>query len=185
MPVPFREQDELDDLGNAAFLKLEAKTEPPGYRAAFFQVNARGEPVEFTYNRVETPGTFLWRPADVRRAAARQLVASLLKLCPHAPRLIFCLAEEIPAELFAEDILVDLPVCRIARSMRAAAAPMEVDEQADLDEPVHLFWYPAPPADDTPERLLARHLALHGLLLEPFDRASAGLDELYGEAQPG
>ncbi len=186
MPIPYRDQDDLEALGTAAFLRLEAKTEPPGYRGALFQINARGEPVEFTYNRVETPSTFLWRPADVRRAAARRLTASLLTLCPRIPRLIFCLAEETPAELFTQDITVALPVARIARSLEAmTSASLEVTETTDQEEPLHLFWYPDPPAADTAERALTDQLIRHGLLLEPFERASAGLDELFGEADPG
>lgn len=185
MPIPYRDQDNLESLGTAAFLKLEPKTEPQGYRGALFQVNARGEPVEFTYNRVETPSTFLWRPADIRRAAARRLTASLLALCPRIPRLIFYLADETPAELFTQDIAVSLPVCRIARSP-AAAGPtaLEVRETTDQQEPLHLFWYPAPPAAGSPERTLTDQLVAHGLLLEPFERAVAGLDELFGVADP-
>jgi hypothetical protein len=185
MPIPFRDQEDLQNLGNAAFLKLEEKTDPPGYRAALFQINARGEPVEFTYNRVDTPNTFLWRPADVKLAAGRQLAASLLKLSPRAPRIILCLAEEIPSEIFGEDIAVALPVCRIARADFATAAAVDLNEQTGERVPLQFLWQPAPPDDDTPERLLFQQLVVHGLLLEPFERASAGLDELYGEAHPG
>jgi hypothetical protein len=188
MPVPFRDRDDLENLGSAAFLKFEPRAEPSGFRAALFQVNARGEPVEFTYNRVETPSTFLWRAVDVKRAAARQLTVSLLQMCPRAPRLILCLAGEIPAEVFTEDIAVDLPVCRIVRSSNGAApAPSEMVEQLDHaegDEPLRLLWHPAPPEDGSSEHALVRALARHGLLVEPFERASAGLDELYGEADP-
>ena len=185
MPIPFRDQEDLEYLGNAAFLKLEEKGEPSGYRAALFQINARGEPVEFTYNRVDTPNTFLWRAADVRRAAARQLAASLLRLCPRAPRLILCLAEEVPAEVFGEDIAVALPVCRIARADFATAAAVDLNEQTGERVPLQFHWHTASPAVDSPEYLLFQQLVVHGLLLEPFERASAGLDELYGEASPG
>lgn len=188
MPVPFRDREDLASLGSAGFLKVEPCAEPSGFRAALFQVNARGEPEEFTYNRVEAPSTFLWRAADVKRAAARQLTVSLLQMCPRAPRLILCLAAEMPAEVFTEDIAVDLPVCRITRPAGdAAPAPSEAAEQidhADGDEPLLLLWYPAPPAGGSPERALVQAIARHGLLIEPFERASAGLDELYGEADP-
>lgn len=186
MPIPYRDQEDLDALGTAAYLRLEATAEPIGYRGGLFQINARGEPVEFTYNRVETPSTFLWRPMDIRRAAARRLTGSLLTLCPRVPRLILCLAEETPPELFSQDIEVSVPVCRIAHGRDVAPAPGEVAEAeaADGDEPLHLFWHPTPPAAETPERALIERLIVHGLLLEPFERASAGLDELFGEADP-
>lgn len=185
MPIPFHDQDDLEALGTAAFLLLEANSDPLGYRGAIFQINARGEPVEFTYNRVETPNTFLWRPADIRRAALRRLAASLFTLCPRIPRLILCLAAETPPELFTQDITVDLPVCRIARVLDPEIqAEAEVHEPPGEDDPAHLFWYPTPAGDDTPERALLQALIRHGLLFEPFQRASAGLNELFGEADP-
>ena len=183
MPIPFREQEDLENLGNAAFLKIEERSAPPGYRAALFQINARGEPIEFTYNRLDTPNTFLWRPSDIRRASARQLTASLLRLCPRAPRLILCLADEVPAELFGEDIAVTLPVCRVARAATATAAVVDLNKETG-EVPLRFLWHPAQPDDGTPERLLLEQLISHGLLLEPFERASAGLRELYGEADP-
>src|ERR1051325_11650422 len=54
VPIPFRDQDERDEWGTAAYLRLTLDPDRPGYRGALFQINARGEPVEFTYNRVET-----------------------------------------------------------------------------------------------------------------------------------
>jgi hypothetical protein len=185
VPIPYNDQDVLEDLGTAAFLRVESSSEPLGLRGALFQINARGEPMEFTYNRVETPSTFLWRPADIRRAAVRRLTASLLTICPRVPRLILCRAAEVPAETFGEDLAVEMPVCRVASGL-AEARPGEGEstETADGEQPIHLFWYPAPPAEETPERLLIRELALHGLLTEPFDRASIGLAELYGALEP-
>ena len=47
-------------------------------------------------------------------------------------------------------------------------------------EPLHLLWQSPPPAEGSPERLLLQRLATYGLLLEPFERASIGMDELYG-----
>ncbi len=164
MPVSFQDLQELDALGYAAFYKLEATSNPPGYRGALFQITARGEPVEFTYNRIETPSTFLWRPADVRRAVARRLAQSLFTLCPQAPSLIFGLAEEIPLEVFTEDLEV-----------------VVVERASAYDEPVHVLWCVAAPAPGTPERLLAEQIMARRLLIEPFERAATGLAELYGD----
>jgi hypothetical protein len=127
---------------------------------------------------VETPNTFLWRPTDIRRAALRRLTASLFTLCPRVPRLIFCLAAQTPPELFTHDITTAVPVARIAGALEKA-------EPTDEQEAPRLFWQSAPPADDTPESALVQALIRRGLLLEPFARASAGLDELFGEADPG
>lgn len=180
MPIPYRDQDELEELGTAAFLLIEPQAAPPGFRAALFQINARGEPVEFTYNRLETPSTFLWRPADVQRAASRRLTVSLLELAPRVPRLILCRADQTPLALFSEDLAVAVPVCRIATAAEVADAEMAGAETIDGPDPLHLFWLPGPPEPDTAERALLERLSLYGLLLEPFARSSSALDELYG-----
>jgi hypothetical protein len=183
MPIPFQDLQDLDALGQAAFFKLEASSTPSGFRGALFQITARGEPVEFTYNRVETPSTFLWRPADIRRTAARRLAQSLFSLSPRAPRLIFGLAEEIPIEVFTEDLDVSVPVALIARVASEAPSSVARVERMDLnDEQVDLLWCNSAPEPGTAERLLTEQLVARRLLLEPFTRAAGGLAELYGDA---
>jgi len=181
VPIPYRDADDLDELGTAAFLKIAGdKPDGSGYVGALFVINARGEPLEFSYNRVETPHTFLWRKDDIRRHATRKLVISLLSICPKIPRLILCLAEEIGSEVFCQDIEVSVPVCRIAPAMRATPySASEVQDVVEVPEPLHVFWYPAKPSDDSVELRLVRELASRGLLIEPFDRAGVGLAEVY------
>ncbi|MBF8299248.1 MAG: hypothetical protein HW397_297 [Dehalococcoidia bacterium] len=58
MPIPFHDADDVSELGLAGFLKIDAP-KPATFHGALFLTNARGEPVEFTYNRSETPNTFL------------------------------------------------------------------------------------------------------------------------------
>jgi hypothetical protein len=182
VPIPFRDAEDVEALGAAAFLKMEADERGTRYRGALFLINARGEPLEFAYNRVETPETFLWRPADLRRHAQRTLTTSLLTVCSRVPRLLLCLADEVDSELFCQDVQVALPVCRIARALEAAAfAAVETEEAVEQPDPFHLFWFPAAPAAETPERSLADRLIAHGLLMEPFERAAVGLREVYGE----
>jgi hypothetical protein len=190
MPIPFRDQDDIDELGGAAFLVLEADHDRAGFRGAFFQITARGEPVEFTYNRVGTPNSFLWRPGDVRHAALKRLVASLLAGCSRVPRLIMGLAEQVPSELFCQDLRVSIPVCRIASGPRTTGfSSLETHEtlpRPDSDgDPINLFWFPSAPDDTGAERLLLRTLHARGLLLEPFERATVGLHEVYGGAEAG
>src|SRR5215510_7627040 len=114
MSIPFRDADDLDELGTVAYLKIEPVADGSGYLGGLFLINARGEPIEFTYNRIDTPNTFLWRQEDLRRHAARKLTASLFSLCPRTPRLLLCLAQEVGSELFCQDLQVSIPVCRIA-----------------------------------------------------------------------
>lgn len=187
MPIPFRTaaaEDELDALGEAGFLKIDYCAVGPSYLGALLLVNARGEPVEFTYSRVETPFAVLWRPDDVRRFAARTLAVSLLSLCPRVPRLLLCLAEEVERELFEQDVQLSVPTCRVARAVGATP----VTNRAALAPPAptaDLFWLSGtPPAESEPARLL-HELTRRGFDIEPFDRASRGLREVYGSPAGG
>ena len=181
MPVPFQDAEDLETLGAAAFLKIEGAGDGAGYRGGLFLINARGGPLEFAYNRVELPETSLWRRADLRRHAERTLATSLFAVCARTPRLLLCLAEEVDSELFCQDVRVEIPVARIALPLAAASyAAGEVEETVDEPEPLHLFWFPAPPAPDPAERQPFDRAAT-GLLLEPFDRAATGLREVYDE----
>jgi hypothetical protein len=180
MPIPYRDADDLDELGTVGYLKIELATGGLGYLGALFLINARGEPVEFTYNRIDTPHTFLWRQDDLRRHAARKLTASLFSLCPRTPRLLLCLAKEVGSELFCQDLQVSIPVCRIAPASEATPySDAETKDTVPASEPTQVFWFPGRPAEDSIELQLLGILTSHGLLLEPFERASLGLREVY------
>jgi len=73
VPVPFRDEADPDRFGSAAFLRIVPADDGDAVLGALFLVNARGEPVEFTYNRLEIVQRFLWRADDLRRHAARRL----------------------------------------------------------------------------------------------------------------
>jgi hypothetical protein len=181
MPIPYRDADELEELGAAGYLKIEPLPTGSGFLGALFLINVRGEPIEFTYNRIETPHTFLWRQDDIRRHAARKLTASLLTLCPRTPSLILCLAEEVGSELFCQDIHVAIPVCRIAPAIKAVSySGDEITDTAESDEAMHLFWYPGKPSEESIESKLLYELTHRGLLTEPFSRATIGLKEVFG-----
>ena len=55
MPIPYRDADDLNEVGIAGYLKIEPSSVGSGYLGALFLINARGEPIEFTYNRIEAP----------------------------------------------------------------------------------------------------------------------------------
>lgn len=180
MPIPYHDADELKDLGLAGYLKIQPAQDSSGYLAALFLINARGEPIEFTYNRIETPHTFLWRQADIRRHAIKKITVTLLSLCPKVPRLILCLAEEVSSEIFCQDIQLSIPVCRIAPAIKAQPySATEIQDRIEAEEPMNLFWYPARPSDGSTELRLLQTLSSKGLLMEPFERALIGLKEVY------
>ena len=58
MPIPYIDADEVNELGVAGYLKVKSLSKGSGYLRAPFVISARGEPVEFTYNRIEIPHTF-------------------------------------------------------------------------------------------------------------------------------
>ncbi|MCC7107446.1 MAG: hypothetical protein IT307_20100, partial [Chloroflexi bacterium] len=87
MPIAFHDTIDLEELGDAAYLKIMRGSNEFEFLGAIFVVNARGEPLEFAYNRVELPRTFLWRRSDLRRQAERRLAGSLMAICSRSPRL--------------------------------------------------------------------------------------------------
>ena len=180
MPIPFHDDKEVEALGAAGYIKIQPDISGSSFAGALFLVNARGEPLEFTYNRIEIPHTFLWKRADIQNHAVRKLVTSLLSICPKVPRLILCLAEEVDSELFCHDIKVSIPVCRVALASKAVSySSQETKETANSPQSVHLFWFPQRPEDNTLEQQLVHKLSSYGLILEPFERASMGLQEVY------
>jgi hypothetical protein len=192
--VPFKDAAELDAGGTAAFLRLlpvSPGDESPGRGGALFQVNARGAPVEFTYNRLDLPAAALWRPEQLEREAAKALTTSLFEAARRTPLVVLCLASEIDPALFAEDLEVQIPVCRVAVATAgqdgappgagpAGSGPSELVVSDDVT--AHLFWRPALPSAESPPRRLVSTLAARGLLLEPFERALAGFDEALAGA---
>lgn len=178
MPISFRDDDDIEELGQAGYLKVEAGGDGQ-FLGALFLINARGEPVEFTYSKVETPSTFLWRQQDIRKHAVRTLVTSLLSACPRVPRYLVCLADEVKSELFCEDLQMSIPVCRIASALEATPHSERESAEMALPDGQHGFWFPQQPTEDSVEHRLFARLANAELLLEPFVRASIGLKEVY------
>lgn len=187
MPVPFRELDDVEDLGSAAYLKVQRSADGACVLGALFVMSARGEPLEFAYNRVRVPNPFLWRAEDLRQHTDRRLAISLLAVCTHLPRLLLGLAEEVDALLFRRTVQVEMPVALVGPP---PIPTRRVDRETGeiLEDPTdapHVTWLPAPPEPASAERRLFDHLAASGLLDEPFERAALGLREVYGPSPCG
>lgn len=178
MPISFQDDDDIKQLGEAGYLKVDPGADGE-LLGALFLINARGEPVEFTYTRVETPSTFLWRRQDIRGHAVRTLVTSLFSACPRMPKYIVCLASEVDHRIFCEEVRVSIPVCRIASTLEAITHCEKESAEIELAEGQHGFWLPQSPAEGSVEHRLFARLDAAELLLEPFARASAGLKEVY------
>ncbi len=180
MPISFRDADEIEELGVAGYLKIDAPGEGKTFRGALFLVNARGEPVEFSYNKIETPASFLWRQDDIQKHATRKLVTSLLDTCQKTPRFLICMAEEIGHELFCNEIHLEILVCRIGTSLQSIShSSQEIEVTLEDPDPINIFWFPEQPGDESLEHQLLLRLISAGMLFEPFERALAGLQEVY------
>lgn len=180
MTISYRsvlDEDERNMSGG--FFRL-FQVDRDAYLAALLLIDARGEPLEFTYNRAEVKHRLLWRERDLRHAVTRELLTSLLETCPREPSALFFLAREVPSELFVEDIDIERPVARVATAEEVmGAAAIEEHERIDGSREVQLFWVRGRPTDATPAHRLVERLAGRGLLLEPFERVLAGLREAY------
>jgi len=177
MPVPFRDQTGDESLGLAGYLRFVEEAGARGIRAAFFYVNSRGEPIEFSFSRIDTPASFLWRTGEIRRRAVTALAKALFIASVRNPTLLLVLADEVSPRVFSEDLVVDVPLCRVAGDGTLVQASNESQEL--LAEAVHLFWVGEQPMPESPARRLLEVLHSRQLLTEPFERAATGLEEAF------
>lgn len=180
MPIPFRDQRSEGGSALAGYLRFVDEDGGRGMRAALFLVNARGEPVDFTFTRADVPASFLWRPGEARRNAVAALSTSLFSACTVAPAVLLVRAEEVHPSVFLEDVLVEAPLGRVGAS--SGTVHGAGDQLESWDGSVDVYWVGAAPAADSVARQLLDALRGRQLLLEPFDRIALGLDEAYVEA---
>jgi hypothetical protein len=189
VPIPFHEVGDIEELGSAGFLKLEPLVGHNrltiGTLAGLLVINARGEPLEFAFNRVELRHPVLWGERVARCHLQRRLVASLLSVCSYDPRLLVCLDDEIDADLFGRELRIEVAIARLGAILPAKrVVDHTTGEVLDESSPViPVTWATAQPSDDSAEHRLFERLGAHGLLLEPFERASLGLREVYSQIE--
>jgi len=193
LPIPFHDAEDLEELGAAAFLHVDQlRPHSPERFGALLFINARGEPLEFAYNRVELLSNTLWRPLDRGQAAVRRLALSLFRECSLTPVLLFCRADVVDPHLFGTtgQLMLEVPVGRIATATEAVGyigserlATIDTADSSGEIRETHLFWIPDPP--EGAAALLFNRLSERGLLLEPFERAAMGLREVYAELLHG
>ena len=180
MPIPFHEADGTEALGEAGFLKIDHSPAGTHYAGGLLLINALGEPIEFTYSRIDVPYETLWRQSDARRFAARRLAVSLLSLCAKVPIVLLCLDDEVERDLFASEVQLSIPVCIVTPAAEdGPPAGISGLDPSETTRAAGLFWISAPPAEASRAAQLMRELALRSLVLEPFERATRGLREVY------
>jgi len=177
MPVPFNDLTTDQDSGVAGYLKFIDEEDDKGMQAALFLVSSRGAPLDYCFTRVDVHNSFLWRQGDARRNAVTALAKVLFEGTSRTPDLILSLAEEVPPRVFADDVAVSVPLCRISTGDVTVQAASE--ESETLADSVNLVWATNKPAPDSDARKLLEALLDRQLLREPFERAALGLEEAF------
>jgi hypothetical protein len=170
MAIPFHDLRSDDSNALAGYIRFIEEAEQRGIRGALFIVNARAEPVDFTFSRGDVAASFLWRPGEARRQAIASLAVALFSACSKTPVLLLARADEVHPQVFSEDVRIEIPLCRVA-----------VGSNQD-DQPTgetQLYWLDGQPATDSRARQLLDALGSRELLLEPFERAARGIDEAF------
>ena len=176
MPVPFEDLREGEPTGAVGFLRFVDEAGGKGIRGAFFLTSGRGEPLDFCFTRIDVHHSLLWRRGDARRQAVASLIKVLFQAADRIPVLILGLADEMPSQLFVEDIQVQVPLCLIAPPAAPVQAATTVSQSA---AEVSMTWATEQPGGESEAIRL-----LHGFMhrhdpLEPFERAAAGLEEAF------
>ncbi len=178
MPIPFQDDESVQKLGFAAFLHVEFDGDA-AYGALLF-LNARGEPQEFVFNRLELLNSVLWRAPDRIAGATRRLCASLFPTATLTPQFLLFSPTLIPPQLFGGEagIHMSLPAGAVWSCEPDEPESIETFDGEGEASWVRVVWSPQPPAGE-----LFALLAQRGLLLEPFNRVAAGLREVYADAE--
>ena len=177
MPVPFRDLTAEEDSGVAGYLRFIDEPDGKGIRGALFIVSSRGEPLDFSFTRIDVHSSFLWRTGEARRQAVTALTKTLFQAATRVPTIILALADEVPPRVFTEDVEVGVPICRVITAETSVQAASEEKEQ--LSDSVDLFWVNGRPLPESPARSLIDALNERHLLIEPFERASIGIQEVF------
>jgi hypothetical protein len=178
MPIPFHDAESIDELGSAAYLRLFCiSDEPQHWAGCLFLINARGEPLEFVFNRVELLPTILWGAGSARSAATRRLIGTLFDAVELTPALIFVSECDATDEVFGANrsVLPDVPDIRVTVPHASVNGGSD-----DTDaRTVTVIWGSRHPNANASR--LYDIIVERGLLFEPFARALLGLREVYPE----
>ena len=177
LPVPFRDLTAGDGDEAAGYLRFIDEPDGKGIRGALFIVSSRGQPVDFSFTRIDVHSGFLWRAGEARRQAVTSLTKALFQAATRVPDVILALANEVPPRVFTEDLEVGVPLCRVTMAEMTVQAGSEEEER--LSDSVNLFWVNGRPPPESPSRSLIEALNGRQLLTEPFDRASIGMQEAF------
>ena len=177
MPIPFRDLWEDEPSQAAGFLRFIDEPGGNGLRGALFIMSPRGVPLEFTFTRIDVRSNVLWKVGQARNHALASLSKALFESTSHIPIAVFALADETPADVFSENLKLEVSLCRVATQEADPATPAgEVQQIADS---LSLLWVNGPPVPGGETAKLVDLLEGRRLLLEPFERAALGIQEAF------
>jgi len=177
LPIPFRDLNEDENTGVVGYLRFVDEPDGKGMRGALFVMSPRGEPIDFSFTRIDMHGGFMWRAGESRRQAVTALTKALFQSAGRIPAVIISLADEVPPRVFTEDLEVQVPLCRVVTTEMTPQAAAE--EHESILDSLDLFWVTGRPPSDSLAGKIIESLRDRQLLLEPFERALIGLDEAF------
>jgi hypothetical protein len=177
LPIPFRNLEEDEPSRVAGFLRFIDEPEGRGIRGALFIMSARGEPIEFAFTRIDLRSRVFWRPGYQRVRAVSTLARALFQSTSNQPDVVLALAAETPSAVFSDEISPEIPLCRVAPQ----GSPDTVSSEAA--QPVAggltLYWVCDLPPSGSPPAETVELLDRRRMLLEPFERAATGIQEVF------
>jgi len=166
MPIPFDDLTETGSPISVAWLRFVEEQGDSGIRAALFETSALGEPLSFTFTRIERRASASPLPELVnwRQAAVFSLTKSLLASATASPKLILGLADEIPLWVAADALRVRLPFCRVGFGS---------------DNDAQLIWATERPLDGTDAHQVLDRILQRQDPFEAFTRAKNCLSRAF------
>ena len=115
MPIPFEDVSERDSVDSVAWLRFVDEEDGQGTRAALFETTVFGEPLRFSFARIDRRAAAapLAEPAARRHAATLALAKTLFQSATGTPAALFGLADEIPLRVATDGLRLGLPFCRV------------------------------------------------------------------------
>ncbi len=163
------------------YVRFVEEEDTAGIRGALFLTSGNGDPLEFSFTRVDVHDSVLWRAGDTRRQAISSLVKALFEATKLNPVVVLGLAEEIPLQVFVEDIQSQTPVCLFINSIDLSQEGGIGSEAMSTTQPAVITWVTEePPRDSEPFRVVDALIGKQALP-ELFERAALGLIEAYGD----
>ena len=158
--------------GAVAWLRFVEERGGQGVRAALLQTSGGGEPLGFSFTRIDRDDSAIRRPVRARCAAMETLAATLMRAASPAPALVLGLASEVPIEALAGGLPVELPFCLF----RPAGARADATACS-----VEALWATAEPHGESTARRLFDEIVERDDPLEPLERAAEALAVAFAD----